>query len=87
MTNAACFHAEQIVSLVTNAVIQIAQQQLCTKNLLKKQAQAKSDLSKQIAEIAKKCLGVNIKGKDVTESVISRPAPSPSALCFQLHAS
>ena len=47
------FTAEQIVSLVTNVVIQIAQPQLCTKNLPEKQIQAKSDLSKQIAETAK----------------------------------
>ena len=52
------FTAEQIVSLVTNVVLQIAQPQLCTKNLPEKQVQAKSDLSKQIAETAKKCLGV-----------------------------
>ena len=38
------FTAEQIVSLVTNVVIQIAQPQLCTKNLPGKQVQAKSDL-------------------------------------------
>ena len=73
------FTAEQILSLVTNVVIQIAQPQLCTKNLPEKQVQVKSDLSKQIAETAKKCLGVNIKGKDVFESIISRPAPSPPA--------
>ena len=48
------FTAEQIVSLVTNVVIQIAQPQLCTKNLSDKQVQTKSDLSKQIAETAKK---------------------------------
>ena len=47
------FTAEQIVSLGTNVVIQIAQSQLCTKNLPEKQVQAKSDLSKQIAETAK----------------------------------
>ena len=39
------FTAEQIVSLVTNVVLQIAQPQLCTKNLPEKQVQAKSDLS------------------------------------------
>ena len=71
--------AEQIVSLVTSVVLQIAQPQLCTKNLPEKQVQAKSDLSKQIAETAKKCLGVNIAGKDVFESIISRPAPPPPA--------
>ena len=71
------FTAEQIVSLVTNMVIQITQPQLCTKNLPEKQVQAKSDLSKQIAETAKKCLGVNIQGKDVLEAIISRPAPPP----------
>ena len=38
----------------------------CAKNLPEKQVQAKSDLSKQIAETAKKCLGV-----------ISRPGPPP----------
>ena len=47
------FTAEQIVSLVTNVVIQVALPQLCTKNLPEKQVQAKSDLSKQIAETAK----------------------------------
>ena len=72
------FTAEQIVSLVTNVVLQIAQPQLCTKNLPEKQVQAKSDRSKQIAETAKKCLGVNIAGKDVFESIISRPAPPVS---------
>ena len=60
-------------------VIQIAQPQLCTKNLPEKEVQAKSDLSKQIAETAKKCLEVNIEGKDVFESIISRPAPPPPA--------
>ena len=73
------FTAEQIVSLVTNVVLQIAQPQLYTKNLPEKQVQAKSYLSKQIAETAKKCLGVNIAGKDVFESIISRPAPPPPA--------
>ena len=73
------FTAEQIVSLVTNVVIQIAQPQLCIKILPEKQVQVKSDLSKQTAETAKKCLGVNIKGKDVFESIISRPAPPPPA--------
>ena len=73
------FTAKQIVSLVTNVVLQIAQPQLCTKDLPEKQVQAKSDLSKQIAETAKKCLGVNISGKDVFESIISRPAPPPPA--------
>ena len=52
---------------------------MCTKTLPQKQVQAKSDLSKQIAETAKKCLGVNISGKDVFESIISRPAPPPPA--------
>ena len=59
--------------------MQIAQPQLCTKNLPEKQVQAKSDLSKQIEETAQKCLGVNIEGKDVFESIISRPAPPPLA--------
>ena len=56
-TSSNFFTAEQIVSLVTNVVTQIAQPQLCTKNLPEKQVQAKSDLTKQIAETAKKCLG------------------------------
>ena len=77
------FTAEQIVSLVTNVVLQIAQPQLCTKKLPEKQVQAKSDLSKQIAETAKKFLGVSISGKDVFESIISRPAPpSPAPFVF-----
>ena len=65
--------------MVTNVVLQIAQPQLCTKTLPEKQVQAKSDLSKQIAETAKKCLRANISGKDVFESIISRPAPPPTA--------
>ena len=60
-------------------VLHIAQPQLCTENLPEKQVQAKSDLSKQIAETAKKCLGDNTAGKDVFESIISRPAPPPPA--------
>ena len=63
------FTAEQIVSLVTSVVIQIAQPQLCTKNLPEKQVHFKSDLPKQIAETAKKCLRVNIEGKDVCLSL------------------
>ena len=50
------FRVEQIVSLVTNVVLQIAQPQLCTKNLPEKQVQAKSDLSKRIAETARKLM-------------------------------
>ena len=57
------FTAEQIVSLVTNVKIQIAQPQLCTKNLPEKQVQVKLDLSKQIAETAKKWLGVNTNAR------------------------
>ena len=53
INNTLNFTAEQIVSLVTNVVIQIPQPQLCIKNLPEKQAQAKSDLSKQKAETAK----------------------------------
>ena len=60
LNNTFNFTAEKIVSLVTNVLIQIAQPQLCTKNMPEKQVQAKSDLSKQIAETAKKCFGVNI---------------------------
>ena len=78
-SNTFSFTADQIVSLVTSVVIQVALPQLCTKNLSEKQVQAKSDLPKQIAETSKKCLGDNIEGKDVFESIISRPAPPPSA--------
>ena len=59
------FTAEQIVSLLTNMVIQIAQPQLCTKNLPEKRVQAKSDLSKQIAETAKNAWGSILKSKCV----------------------
>ena len=77
------FTAEQIVSLLTNVVIQVALPQLCTKSLPEKQVQAKSDLSRQIAETAKKCLGVSINGKEVFESIILRPAlPPPAPFVF-----
>ena len=76
------FTAEQIVSLVTNVVIQIAQPQLCTKNLPEKQVQVKSDLSKQIAETAKMPKG-HYQKKDVFEYIISWPAlPPPAAFVF-----
>ena len=71
------FTADQIISLVTNVVIQVAQPQLCTKNLPDKLVQAKSDLSKQTAETAKKCFGINIEG----ESIISLPPP-PAPFVF-----
>ena len=45
----------------------------CTKNLPEKQVQAKSDLSKQIAETAKKMLRGNFTAR----------SPSPSALVFR----
>ena len=80
LSNTFDFTAEQIVSLVTNVVMQVALPQLCTKNLPGKQVQVKSDRSRQIAETAKKCLGVSIEGKEVLESIISRPAPPPPAL-------
>ena len=80
-SNTFYFTAEQIVSLVTNVVIQIAQPQLCTKNLPEKQVQAKSYLSKQIAETAKNA-EVNIEGKDMFESISLRPAPPPPAPFF-----
>ena len=73
------FTADKIVSLVTNVVIQVALPQLCTKNLPEKRVQAKSNLSKPIAETARKCLGVSVEGKDVLESIISRIAPSSPA--------
>ena len=60
-------------------VIQVAQPQLCTRNLPEKLVHAESDLSKQIAETAKERLGVNIEAKQVFESIISRPAPPPPA--------
>ena len=73
------FTAEQIVSLVTNVVIQVALPQICTKNLPEKQVQVKSDLSRQIAETTKKCLGVSIESKEASESIILRPARPPPA--------
>ena len=79
LSNTFNFTAEQIVSRVTKVVIQVALPQLCTKNLPEKQVQVKSDLSRQIAETAKKCLGVSIEGKKVIESIISRPIPPPPA--------
>ena len=79
LSNTSNCTAEQIISLVTNVVIQVALPQFCTKNLPEKQVQVKSDLSRQIAETAKKCLEVTIKGEEVFESIISRPVPPPPA--------
>ena len=64
--------------MATNVEKQIAQPQLCSKKH-EKQVHAESDLSKQIAETAKKCSGVNIEGKNVFESIISRPVPPSPA--------
>ena len=52
------FTTDQIVSLVTNVVIQVALPQLCTKNLPEKQGQAKSDLSKQIESSSQSFYGL-----------------------------
>ena len=79
------FTAEKIVSLVTNVVIQITQPQLYTKNLPEKTSTGKIRSVKADRRESKKCLGVNIEGKDMFESIISRPSPLPSALCLQLH--
>ena len=78
-SNTLNFTADQIVSLVTNVVIQVTLPQLCTKTLPKKQVQDRSDLSRQTAETAKKYLFVNIEGKDVFKSIIAQPASSPPA--------
>ena len=60
------FTAEKIVSLVTNVVIQIAQPQLCTKNLPEKQIPSvKTDHRN--------------REKMLFDSIISRPVPPPPA--------
>ena len=76
------FTAEQIVSLVTNVVLQIAQPQLCTKNLPEKQVQAKSNLSKQIAETAKKCLGAKFQAKMCLSPSFHGQLPLPQRPLF-----
>ena len=81
------FTAEQIVSLVTNVVIQIARPQLCTENLPEKQVQAKSDLKKQIAKTAKNTWRLILKVKMCLSLLLHRQLLLPSTLCFQLHAS
>ena len=57
LSNTFNFTAEQIVSLVTNVVIQIAQAQPCTKILPEKEVQAKSDLFQFLAGTAKNAWG------------------------------
>ena len=73
--NTYSFSTEQFVSLVTNMVLKVALPQFCNKSLPEKLIQAKSELSNQIAETASTISGVNIEGKEVFESIISRPAP------------
>ena len=74
--------------MVQKQVSNVVQKQVSsTKNLPEKQVQVKSDLSRQIAETAKKCLGVSIEDKEVFESVISLaalPPPVPFVFSFTL---
>ena len=77
------FTAEQTVSLITNVVIQIAQPQVCTNNLPENQVQAKSDLSKQIAETTKTMSrGKYPRQGHVSVHNLRASSLSPSALCF-----
>ena len=51
----------------------------CVPKICLKNKYRQNPIYQNIAETAKKCLGVNISGKDVFESIISRPAPPPPA--------
>ena len=69
------FTADQIVSLVTDVVIQVALPQLCTKTCLKSKCMPNPTCLNRLQKRPKECLRVNIESKDVFRYIISRQAP------------
>ena len=66
--------------LVTTVIVQAAHPQLCYSNLSKGAVKKKSNVCKQISEVAQKTLGVDISGEkliDVIPSIGVAPTQTP----------
>ena len=74
------FSAEKLIEFVTTVVVKTAQPQLCYSNLSKGAIEKKSNVCKEISEVAQKILGVDIKGETLFKAIPSvgtAPAPTP----------
>ena len=71
------FTAEQLTKFAANVVIQIAQPQVCYPNPKQDMLDLKSSMCREVPNIAKTVLGVNITEKELFESICSLSAPAP----------
>ena len=74
------FSAQKLIEFVTTVVVKVAQPQLCYSNLSKGTTEKKSNVCKEISEVAQKILGVDIKGETLFKAMPSlgtAPAPTP----------
>ena len=71
------FTAEQLTKFVANVAIQIAQPQLCYPNPKQDMLNLKSSMCRNVSNVAKTILGINITGKELFESIGSLSAPAP----------
>ena len=63
------FSAEKLIEFVTTVVVKVAQPQLCYSNLCKGAIEEKSNVCKEISEVAQKILGVNIEGETLFKAI------------------
>ena len=71
------FTAEQLTKFVANVILQIAQPQVCYPNLKQDMHDLKSSMCREISNVAKAIVSVNITGKELFESIGSLSAPAP----------
>ena len=65
------FSAEKLIKFVTTVVVKVAQPQLCYSNPSKGTIEKKSNVCKEISEVAQKILGVDIKGETLFKAIPS----------------
>ena len=74
------FSAEILIEFVITVVVKVAQPQLCYSNLSKGAIEKKSNVCKEISEVAQKTLGVDIECETLFKAIPSvgtAPAPTP----------
>ena len=77
------FSAEQLVKLVVNVAIQVAQPQVCYVNSSQDAIDKKSSMCRRVSEAAKTHLGVDIAGSSLFDA-IRQLLPGSCALCTQI---
>ena len=74
------FSADQLIKLVANVVIQVAQPQVCYANPTQDAIDKKSSLCRRVSEAAKNHLGVNITGINLFDAIGQlRPSAPPTS--------